>query len=73
MSLLGLNPVKIGSRRHPLQDKDHFGSGPHSFPGFLCLNSGMTPERVWSEPGLVSSKELNLVLIRCPKCDFMSY
>ena len=54
-SLLGWIPVTTGSGRHPLPDEDLSGSGPHSFPGFLCLNSGMPPERVRSEPELVDS------------------
>ena len=56
MSLPGLFPVGIGSRRHPYENEDHHGSGRHSFPGFLSLNSRTSPERVRSEPGLVGSE-----------------
>ena len=72
-SLLGSIPVKINSVRLPVQVEDHFGSGLYSFPGFLCFNSRMSPEQVWSEPGLVSSEEIHVVVIRHPKCDFLSY
>ena len=44
----------------------------HSFPGFLYLNSEMSPERVRSEPGLVGLEEIHLAVIRRPKCDFPS-
>ena len=67
MSHLDLIPVRIGSGRHPLQDEDHSGSSPISFPGFLCLNSGMSPKRARSEPGLVGSEKIHLVLIGRPK------
>ena len=40
---------------------------------FLSLKSGMSPERVRNEAGLVGSEEIYLVLIRRPKCDSMSY
>ena len=59
--------------RVPLQDEDHSRSVPHSFPNFFYLNSEMSPERVRSEPGLVGSEEIHLVVIRHPKSYFQSY
>ena len=64
-SLLGLNPVRTDSRKLPLEDEDHSWSGPHSFSGFLYLNSGMPPQRVRSELGIVVITRL--------KCGFPSY
>ena len=72
-SLLGLIPVRSSSSRLSLQDEDHSGSRFHSFPGFLCLNSGMFAELVRSELGIVGSEKIHLVVIRRPKSDFPSY
>ena len=72
-SLLGWILVRTGSERHPLQDEDHSGNDPHLFPGFFYLNSGMSPERVRSEPGLVCSEEIRLVSTGRPKFDSLSY
>ena len=57
----------------PLQDEDHSGNDPQLFPGSLYLNSGVSPERVRSEPGLVGSKETPLAWTGSPKCDSLSY
>ena len=43
--LLGQSFVWSGCGRCLLQDEDHSGSRPHSFPGFPRLCSGMFPER----------------------------
>ena len=72
-SLLSLIREMIGPWRLTPQEKDHSGSRSHSFPSFLCLNSGMSPERVWSESGLVGSEKIHLVVIKRSKGDFPSY
>ena len=61
------------SERHRLQDEDHSGNYPHLFPGSLHLNSGMSSERIQSEPGLVGSEELHAAWTGRPKCDSLSY
>ena len=65
--------MRTGWGRHPLQDENHSGSGPRSFSGFHCLNTGLSSERVRSEPWLVGSEEVHLVLTRHPKSDSLSY
>ena len=72
-SFLGSISVTIGSGRHPIQDEDHYGSGPHPFPGSLFLNSGMCSEMVRSVPDIVVSGEINVVLLKCLKCYFLFY
>ena len=72
-TLLGLILVKIGSGRLRIHVEDHSGSGFCSFPGFLCLSSGMSPERDRSEPGIMDSEEIHSVVIRRLKADFPSY
>ena len=41
-----------------LQDEDHSGSRPHSFPGFPRLCSGMFPERFRNAYVSVGSREI---------------
>ena len=69
-SLLGLYHVSIDSKKHPIQDEDHSGSGPCSFHGFLPLKSGISPERVRTERGLVTSEKFLRVLIMGQKATF---
>ena len=38
-----------------LQDEDHSGSRPHSFPGLRHMRSGTSPERFQSGPELAAS------------------
>ena len=42
--LLGQNFVSSDRGRGPLQDEDHSGSRPHSFPGLYLMRSGCAPE-----------------------------
>ena len=71
-SLLGLILVKIGSGIPRFRMRINMGAVLIRVD-FLCLNSGTSPERVRSEPGLAVSEEIHLVLIRHPKCDFPFY
>ena len=43
-TLLGQSFVSSDHGRGPLQDEDHSGSHPHSFPGLYLLRSGRVPE-----------------------------
>ena len=65
--------LRIGSSTHPLQGEDHSGSVPLSFPGFVCLNFRMSPDRIRSDSGLVGSGGIRLDLKSHSKCDFLSY
>ena len=56
----------------PSWEYDHPGSGFHLFLGFPYLNYEMPPERIWSEPELVGSEEILLVVIRSTKSDIPS-
>ena len=47
--LLGQSFVPSDRRRDPLQDEDHSGSRPHSFPGYYLMRSGRAPE--WFRSG----------------------
>ena len=51
----------IDRQRVPLQDEDHSGSRPQSFPGFPRLCSGMFPERFRSASVFVGSREIRLI------------
>ena len=43
-NLLGQSFVSSDRGRGPLQDEDHSGSHPHSFPGLYLMRSGRAPE-----------------------------
>ena len=60
-NLLGQSFCVAGCRRCLLQDEDHSGSRPHSFPGFPRLCSGMFPERFRNASVSVGSKEIRLI------------
>ena len=51
---------RVDRRRVPLQDEDHSGSRPHSFPGFPRLCFGMFPERFRNASLSVGSREIRL-------------
>ena len=48
---------KSDSKRHPFQDEDHPGNDPHLFPGSPYSNSGISPEHLRGELGLVGSEK----------------
>ena len=62
-----------GCERSFLQDDDHSGSRPHSFPGLLHMHSGKSRERIPSDPEIVGSEETRQSRIRRLKCGFPSY
>ena len=41
---LGQRFLATGRGKDPLQDEDHSGSRPHSFPGYFLVHSGWAPE-----------------------------
>ena len=49
------SPILLSGVELPVQDEDHSGSPPHSFPGLFYVNSGMFPERFRSSPELAGS------------------
>ena len=53
--LLGQNFVSSDRERGPLQDEDHSGSRPHSFPGLYLMRSGRAPEWFRSSPVVAGS------------------
>ena len=53
--LPGQNFVSSGYGRGLLQDEDHSGSRPHSFPGLYSMRSGTSPEWFRTGPGVVGS------------------
>ena len=55
-----------------LQDEDHSGSRPHSFPGFPRLCSGMFPERFRNAYVSVDSREFRLIQTEHQKCGTLS-
>ena len=55
--LLGQSFASSGCGRCLLQDEDHSGSRPHSFPGLYSMHSGTSPERFRSGPELAGSRE----------------
>ena len=70
---LGQYLVYTGSERPLLQDEDHSGSRPYSFPGCFHMCSGMSPERIRNGPELISSEESRQAGIERLKSDFPSY
>ena len=53
--LLGQSFALSGCGGGPLQDEDHSGSRPHSFPGLNSMRSGSAPEWFRSGPVVASS------------------
>ena len=53
--ILGQNFVSSDCGRGPLQDEDHSGSRPHSFPGLYLMRSGRAPEWFRSDPVVAGS------------------
>ena len=53
--IFGQNFPSSGCRRRLLQDDDHSGSRPHSFPGLYKMRSGTSPEWFWICPELAGS------------------
>ena len=53
--LLGQSFESSDRGRGPLQDEDHSGSRPHSFPGLYLMRSGRDPEWFWSGPVVADS------------------
>ena len=52
---LGQSSASPGFGRCLLQDEDHSGSRPHSFPGLPSIRSGTSPEKFRSGPELTVS------------------
>ena len=53
--LLGQSFVSSGRGRGLLQDEDHSGSRPRSFPGLRLMRAGMAPEWFRSVPVVAGS------------------
>ena len=53
--LLGQSFVWSGCGRGLLEDEDHSGSRPHSFPGLYSMRSGRAPEWFRSGPVVAGS------------------
>ena len=71
--LLGSSFLSSGSARGPLQDEDHHGSHPHSFPPLCHMRSGTSPEWFRSGSDLVVSWECLQNVITSLVCGFPSY
>ena len=68
--LLGQRFVPTGCGRDPLQDEDHSGSRPHSFPGYFSIRSGWAPEWLRSTPVAMGSSESHQVAPVHLECGF---
>ena len=53
--LLGQSFVLSDRGRDPLQDEDHSGSRPNSFPGYCLMRAGRAPEWLRSGPVVAGS------------------
>ena len=71
--LLGQSFVSSGWGRCLLQDEDHSGSRPHSFPGSCYMRSGTSAEQFRSGPELAGSWESHQDLITRLVWGFSSY
>ena len=71
--LLGQSFVPFDRGRGPLQDKDHFGSRPHSFPGLQIMRSGMALELFRSGPVVAGSSENCQDALMRLECGFPFY
>ena len=63
--LLGHSFVSSECGRGPLQDEDHSGSRPHSFPGLYLMRCGRAPEWFRSGPGVAGSWESRRDVLVC--------
>ena len=71
--LLSQRFVSTGRGRDPLQDEDHSGSRPHSFPGYYLMRSGWAPEWLRSTPVTTGSSESHQVVLMHQECGFLFY
>ena len=62
-----------GCGRGPLQDEDHSGSRPHSFPGLFSMGSERPPERPRSGPAVTGSRENRRDVLGRLVCGFPFY
>ena len=71
--LLGQSFVSSDRGRGPLQDEDHPGSRPHSFPGLYLMRSGRAPEWFRSILIVAGSKENHRIALVHLECGFPFY
>ena len=57
-----------GRGREPLQDEDHSGNRPHSFPGYYVMCSGWAKEWFRSVPVIMGSLESHRVALEHQEC-----
>ena len=71
--LLGQSFASSGCGRCLLQDENHSGRRPHSFPGLCQMRSGTFPERFRSSPELADSWGSRQDVITRLICGFWTY